>query len=65
MVHTGRHFLQIPGPTNVPDRVLGAGRIETVVKKMMGDRAPRPSQRKRGQKSRHGIAVVMPPASSD
>ncbi|MDB5513696.1 MAG: hypothetical protein JWQ17_454, partial [Tardiphaga sp.] len=19
-VHTGRHFLQIPGPTNVPDR---------------------------------------------
>jgi len=23
-VHEGRHFLQIPGPTNVPDRVLGA-----------------------------------------
>src|ERR1700690_1510305 len=23
-VHTGRHFLQIPGPTNVPDRVLHA-----------------------------------------
>jgi alanine-glyoxylate transaminase/serine-glyoxylate transaminase/serine-pyruvate transaminase len=23
-VHTGRHFLQIPGPTNVPDRVLRA-----------------------------------------
>jgi alanine-glyoxylate transaminase / serine-glyoxylate transaminase / serine-pyruvate transaminase len=22
--HPGRHFLQIPGPTNVPDRVLGA-----------------------------------------
>ena len=22
--HTGRHFLQIPGPTNVPDRVLHA-----------------------------------------
>ena len=21
-VHTGRHFLQIPGPTNIPDRVL-------------------------------------------
>ena len=21
---TGRHFLQIPGPTNVPDRVLRA-----------------------------------------
>ena len=24
IVHTGRHFLQIPGPTNVPDRVLRA-----------------------------------------
>ena len=24
MIHTGRHFLQIPGPTNVPDRVLAA-----------------------------------------
>jgi alanine-glyoxylate transaminase / serine-glyoxylate transaminase / serine-pyruvate transaminase len=24
MVHTGRHFLQIPGPTNVPDRILRA-----------------------------------------
>ena len=24
MIHTGRHFLQIPGPTNVPDRVLQA-----------------------------------------
>ncbi|HZU88010.1 MAG TPA: aminotransferase class V-fold PLP-dependent enzyme [Stellaceae bacterium] len=23
-VHTGRHFLQIPGPTNVPDRILRA-----------------------------------------
>ena len=22
MMHTGRHFLQIPGPTNVPDRVM-------------------------------------------
>src|SRR5262249_36495344 len=22
--HSGRHFLQIPGPTNVPERVLGA-----------------------------------------
>ncbi|HTO44006.1 MAG TPA: aminotransferase class V-fold PLP-dependent enzyme, partial [Burkholderiales bacterium] len=22
--HSGRHFLQIPGPTNVPDRVLRA-----------------------------------------
>ena len=24
MRHAGRHFLQIPGPTNVPDRVLRA-----------------------------------------
>jgi len=24
MRHTGRHFLQIPGPTNVPDRILRA-----------------------------------------
>jgi alanine-glyoxylate transaminase/serine-glyoxylate transaminase/serine-pyruvate transaminase len=24
MIHTGHHFLQIPGPTNVPDRVLRA-----------------------------------------
>jgi len=24
MRHTGRHFLQVPGPTNVPDRILRA-----------------------------------------
>jgi len=24
VVHTGRHFLQIPGPSNIPDRVLRA-----------------------------------------
>jgi alanine-glyoxylate transaminase/serine-glyoxylate transaminase/serine-pyruvate transaminase len=24
MLHTGQHFLQIPGPTNVPDRILRA-----------------------------------------
>src|ERR1700743_3691288 len=24
MIHTGRHFLQIPGPSNVPDRILRA-----------------------------------------
>jgi alanine-glyoxylate transaminase/serine-glyoxylate transaminase/serine-pyruvate transaminase len=24
MAHTGRHFLQVPGPTNIPDRVLRA-----------------------------------------
>jgi len=30
MVHTGRHFLQIPGPTNVPDRVLRAMDMPTI-----------------------------------
>jgi len=29
-LHTGRHFLQIPGPTNVPDRVLRAMDMPTV-----------------------------------
>jgi alanine-glyoxylate transaminase/serine-glyoxylate transaminase/serine-pyruvate transaminase len=29
-VHTGRHFLQIPGPTNVPDRVLRAMNMPTM-----------------------------------
>ncbi|MBV9828091.1 MAG: aminotransferase class V-fold PLP-dependent enzyme [Alphaproteobacteria bacterium] len=29
-VHTGRHFLQIPGPTNVPDRVLHAIAFPTI-----------------------------------
>src|SRR3954463_11137998 len=28
--HTGRHFLQIPGPTNVPDRVLHAIAFPTI-----------------------------------
>jgi alanine-glyoxylate transaminase/serine-glyoxylate transaminase/serine-pyruvate transaminase len=28
--HTGRHFLQIPGPTNVPDRVLQAMAFPTI-----------------------------------
>jgi alanine-glyoxylate transaminase / serine-glyoxylate transaminase / serine-pyruvate transaminase len=28
--HTGRHFLQIPGPTNVPDRVLRAIDFPTI-----------------------------------
>jgi alanine-glyoxylate transaminase / serine-glyoxylate transaminase / serine-pyruvate transaminase len=27
---SGRHFLQIPGPTNVPDRVLGAMAAPTI-----------------------------------
>src|ERR1700739_822677 len=30
MIHTGRHFLQIPGPTNVPDRVLQAIAMPTI-----------------------------------
>jgi alanine-glyoxylate transaminase/serine-glyoxylate transaminase/serine-pyruvate transaminase len=29
-VHTGRHFLQIPGPSNVPDRVLRAMDMPTL-----------------------------------
>src|SRR5690242_16108949 len=29
-VHSGRHFLQIPGPTNVPDRVLRALSAPTI-----------------------------------
>src|SRR5690349_23833116 len=29
-VHSGRHFLQIPGPTNVPDRVLRAIDMPTI-----------------------------------
>ncbi|MDT7953695.1 MAG: serine--glyoxylate aminotransferase, partial [Acetobacteraceae bacterium] len=28
--HSGRHFLQIPGPTNVPDRVLRAIDMPTI-----------------------------------
>ena len=30
MIHTGRHFLQIPGPTNVPDRILRAMSAPTI-----------------------------------
>lgn len=29
-IHSGRHFLQIPGPTNVPDRVLHAMSFPTI-----------------------------------
>jgi alanine-glyoxylate transaminase / serine-glyoxylate transaminase / serine-pyruvate transaminase len=29
-VHTGKHFLQIPGPSNVPDRVLRAMDMPTL-----------------------------------
>ncbi|HET7635054.1 MAG TPA: aminotransferase class V-fold PLP-dependent enzyme, partial [Burkholderiales bacterium] len=30
MIHSGRHFLQIPGPTNVPGRVLRAIEAATI-----------------------------------
>lgn len=30
VAHSGRHFLQIPGPTNVPDRVLQAIAMPTI-----------------------------------
>jgi alanine-glyoxylate transaminase/serine-glyoxylate transaminase/serine-pyruvate transaminase len=30
MIHSGRHFLQIPGPTNVPDRILRAIDLPTI-----------------------------------
>ncbi len=30
MVHRGRHFLQIPGPTNTPDRILRAMAAPTI-----------------------------------
>jgi alanine-glyoxylate transaminase/serine-glyoxylate transaminase/serine-pyruvate transaminase len=30
LAHSGRHFLQIPGPTNVPDRVLRAIAMPTI-----------------------------------
>ena len=30
VAHSGRHFLQIPGPTNVPDRVLRAIAMPTI-----------------------------------
>jgi alanine-glyoxylate transaminase/serine-glyoxylate transaminase/serine-pyruvate transaminase len=30
MIRTGRHFLQIPGPTNVPDRILRAMDMPTI-----------------------------------
>ena len=30
MTRSGRHFLQIPGPTNVPDRILRAMDYPTI-----------------------------------
>jgi len=30
MLHSGRHFLQIPGPTNIPDRILHAMAMPTI-----------------------------------
>ncbi len=40
-VHTGRHFLQIPGPTNVPDRVLRAMDMPTMDHRGAGIRRDR------------------------
>ena len=59
----GRHFLQIPGPTNVPDRVLRAIDIPT-----MDHRGPRFAElgksvlagMKRVFKTSHGEVVVYP-----
>ena len=30
MIHRGRHFLQIPGPTNTPERILRAMAAPTI-----------------------------------
>jgi len=30
MIRRGRHFLQIPGPTNTPDRILRAMAAPTI-----------------------------------
>ncbi|MBV8120699.1 MAG: hypothetical protein JO081_12280, partial [Alphaproteobacteria bacterium] len=30
VARSGRHFLQIPGPTNVPDRILQAIAMPTI-----------------------------------
>jgi alanine-glyoxylate transaminase / serine-glyoxylate transaminase / serine-pyruvate transaminase len=30
LIHTGRHFLQIPGPTNIPERILRAMHREVI-----------------------------------
>ena len=29
-IHRGHHFLQIPGPTNIPDRILNSIRTPTI-----------------------------------
>ena len=48
--HAGRHFLQIPGPSNVPDRVLRAiaqptidhrGKVSTTLGKVVSGVADR------------------------
>ena len=63
-LHTGRHFLQIPGPTNGPDRVLRA-----IDRPTIDDRGPEFQQlgkdvlagMKRIFKTRH--PVIIYPAS--
>src|SRR5256885_12938118 len=63
----GRHFLQIPGPTNVPDRVLRAIDFPT-----MDHRGPDFAQlgkavlagMKRVFKSTKGEAVIYPPSGT-
>ena len=41
MTHaSGRHFLQIPGPTNVPDRVLRAIEAIVAAERLRRDRRP-------------------------
>src|ERR1700722_11125748 len=52
MVHTGRHFLQIPGPTNVPDRVLRA--IDQPVSEHCG-----PEFAKRGVEVLEGLRPIF------
>ena len=63
-VHTGRHFLQIPGPSTVPDRVLRAMDMPTIDHRGPEVRQARP-RRDRGlpdhfqnQRSGHHLPVL-------
>ena len=63
-LHSGRHFLQIPGPTNVPDRVLRA--IDRPPSTIAGRSSPRSAARCSpacGASSRPRGPVVIYPAS--
>jgi alanine-glyoxylate transaminase/serine-glyoxylate transaminase/serine-pyruvate transaminase len=62
MTHTGRHFLQIPGPTNVPDRVL-----KEIAQATIDHRGPEFAdlglevlERLKGVFRTHGPVVVFP-----